>query len=147
MNYANINEAYNLANYDLDNNKDIYTVNLDDNNNNNNNNNNLNDNINENKNDKNDNINTIKLLNTYKQLNNNLNSNIELIETIDNDKMILFNFLSYIYDKHIECLSILNNDLEGQISTKECDENIMNYIEKYNDLYTKWNNDIYIKKK
>ena len=141
MNYANINEAYSLTNYDIDNNKDIYVINLDDNN----------DDNNDDTNDNDDNINSIKLLNTYKKLNNNLNLNIELIETIENDKMILFNFLSYIYDKHIECISIINNDLnndkDNQISSKECDENIMNYIEKFNDLYTKWNNDIYIKKK
>lgn len=151
MNYTSINEAYNLNNYDMnidmnneiDNNNanDKYIIDLDDNN--------------DNDNDKNNNkINSIKLLNTYKNLNNNLNTNIELIENLENNKMTLFNFLSSIYNKHTECIDIFKNDLYNNDNNSNNDNNpnkydeyMMNYIETFNDLYNKWNNEIYIKKK
>ena len=144
MNYSNINEAYNLSNYE-DDNKDIYIIDLDEETD-------LNKNLNENeKNNDNNKVNSTKLLNTYKNLNNTLNLNIELIEDLENNKMLLFNFISSIYNKHIEGVAILNKDLYNEENDnaefKECDEFMMNYIEKFNNLYSKWNKDIYIKKK
>ena len=143
MNYSNINEAYNLSNYE-DDNKDIYIIDLDEETD-------LNKNLNENeKNNDNNKVNSTKLLNTYKNLNNTLNLNIELIEDLENNKMLLFNFISSIYNKHIEGVAILNKDLYNEENDnaefKECDEFMMNYIEKFNNLYSKWNKDIYIKK-
>jgi len=130
MNYANINEAYSLNTYEeninnysngTNNNNDNYIVDFTENN------------------DTNNKINSIKLMNTYKKLNNNLNSNIELIESLENNKMVLFNFLSSIYNKHIENINIINNDLKNNNNNdnnNDIDNNINNDIDIDN------NNDI-----
>jgi hypothetical protein len=86
--------------------------------------------------------------------------------------MLLFNFLSSIYNKHDESISILNNDLYNKSNlninikkinddnndennddnndnnkSNECSNLIINYIEKFNELYSVWNREIYIKSK
>ena len=163
MNYANINEAFsflnNNDNYSSNssigmNNHTNYIIDLDEydsdeNKDNNDNNNSLK-------------INSVRLLNTYKNLNNSLNTNIKLVEDLENNKMLLFNFLSSIYNKHDESISILNNDLynnpnmnikigdndeNNNNKSNECSNLIINYIEKFNELYSLWNREIYIKNK
>ena len=144
MNYSSINEAYNLTNYNEDK-SNIYVIDLDYEINSDSNSNSENETDNNNNDNK---INSIKLLNTYKKLNDCITINIELIENLENNKMLLFNFLSSICNKHTENINILQTDLiDDNNKLKECDELMMNYILKFNELYSKWNKEIYMKKK